>query len=118
MTKTTITVDEGTYGVIHGIEVQVTRNIRIGAQYSISPTMGMLGIEDGTVEVVNLLSWPKLQLQSYWSELADPEQLVELDSTLTDEYWVVYKYRNRRDMDDTLFAIPLSMFVDHTSSWY
>lgn len=101
------------------MEYEVRKYVRFwpGKKMSISPSQGFLGIEDGVVEIVHVLSYEGLTMQPYFSTLGDPETLVEDVPMYADEPWVVWKYRKYKENDDTLYAFPASLLAEHVSSY-
>ncbi len=99
------------------LTVEHTVTIREGKVFSISPSEGMLGIEDGIVRVVGVFTYETLQEQPYYSTLGDPEPIVELDPDAVNSMWVVYEYPRNKDYKGDYFAFTADLFIDHTSSW-
>lgn len=104
---------------INNVVVELTHTFRVGSLFNISPSEGFLGIEDGVVQITAIQPLELLQKEEYYSTLGDPEVLLEIDPDVADELWITYKYieATYTDIND-LYAIPLGMFLVHTSARY
>lgn len=123
---------------IESVEVEVTRRIAVGRRYNISASQGYLGVIDGYVDVLALVSNPSLE-HTDWGNVEDPEVamsyiesyvqssldlLTDREGNREPEYneeqyrldntvWVVYHYPHGQE--EGILVFPIQEFVDHTS---
>jgi hypothetical protein len=122
------------------VTVEVTRTIRTGGQYRISPSYGYAGIIEGVVTVLAI--WDRHTIEEIagdddvqdgisaiegYKEAAlsmhtdrddkpyEPEYSDEL-RRLDESVWVVYQYPHGDGVDYGILAFPLEEFIDHTST--
>lgn len=89
--------------------ISVRRNIELGKRFTISPSYGFLGIEDGVVEVIKICNYDDLV-----QEDGNVQTLVDNDKNLKFAIWVVYGYVSGTD-DDTWYPLPIDLFAEHIS---
>lgn len=99
-----------------GMQVTVTRSIEPGMRYCISPSEGMQGIEEGKVVIEDVVHYDSLV-----QEDPNVESLVEMDPSLTQDMWVLYRYVYCPDMpdmvtDEYVLPMPVDLFADHIST--
>ena len=119
---TKIDLDEGV------IQVQVTRSVRVGGMYKIQPTEAYLGIEPGTVHVLEICKLEDMDTSREYYENGKTFMEVEADNldssmfkedmeyldAMTNGLWVAYKY-STYDLGE--WALPIEQFVTHTTHY-
>jgi hypothetical protein len=108
--------------------VPAGRTIHVGSIYSISPSQGYLGINDGEVKVLAILqagiddSEELQQAIDSYSDSIDIEDMTKYPDVAeeVEQYlhglWVKYMYTPRYG-DDFEYHIPMGIFSRHISSY-
>jgi len=105
------------------VTVRITRKIEVGGKYRITPSMGYAGVEEGIVEIRDIISMSDLDGDDMYDVLLTVESFreAELDGLegndyysalhyLDDSLWIVYFYP---DHSSDILVFPLEEFVDH-----
>ena len=109
-----------------GVEVVVTRKIRVGGTYHINSSMGMSGIIDGEVTILQIIHPADMEPNerentvTLWQEISVFEEgddyYEEHMDMICNHPWVQYQYDPSTKMvEDEIQWIPLEVFADHLS---
>ncbi|AWD92955.1 hypothetical protein HSE3_gp003 [Bacillus phage vB_BceM-HSE3] len=104
----------------NGVEVQVTRKITIGSTFSISPSQAFMGIDAGSVEVIDICKYEDLQEEAKSDADAYLSTLEEFEDEYNQEKssaWIVARYLDTEQFGTDKLAFPLHTFVDHISAF-
>lgn len=98
--------------------VEVTVAVGVGNRYNIHDSYAFAGIEEGTVEVTDIIKYGDVNTTSEEvASLVDTQVGIWVDNEmLTQEQadatpWVVYKDNNGEH-----YTLPINVFVDHTTT--